>query len=499
MAITNIGTSTSYIVTGAVDATPSSYSHTLVAGSNRVVRVQVHTDTFHVTDELPNVLGVTYGGVSMTRIAFDGINSASTGGDNWATDWYLLEASLPVDGSNTVEVTHQGISGSQSIIVLTSIWAGMSQTAPTGTAIGTDNATSGTTTVCAPTTDGANSLVLGGMVHNVGSLTFTPPSGYTELLDTNDGNISGCMWWKIETSASTLLSLTTTASGALSRAGATAVSWNEASAAAPTATGTLQAQSSTVSGTATAPSGRVQQTITAAVTTQGSVFENFAGTPPDGSIVIYPSEDNTAVSATGIYTTDSGSSITMWYQEVVDVSSFQTFTAISGAIGALQAQPSVISGAAVIEHTASGSLQSQVALVSGSAGNVMGELVAQSSVMNGSAVIDKASLGALQAQSASLSGTGIATSGFIAIGALAAQSSVLSGIAEREVKSSGSLQSQLSLMSGQGKGSASGVGSILSQASSMTGSGGKLWLPQITINTAWVDTTTAETVWVSNG
>lgn len=65
-------------------------------------------------------------------------------------------------------------------------------------------------------------------------------------------------------------------------------------------------------------SGYAVQEIASAVTTTGSVFEDFVGTITDTSQVYYPTADNTAVDATGIITTDSTTDIDMFFWDASD-------------------------------------------------------------------------------------------------------------------------------------------------------------------------------------
>ena len=64
--------------------------------------------------------------------------------------------------------------------------------------------------------------------------------------------------------------------------------------------------------------GWAVQEITSAVKTTGSIFENFVGTINDTSQVYYPTADTTAVSATGIVTTDSTTDIDMQFWDESD-------------------------------------------------------------------------------------------------------------------------------------------------------------------------------------
>lgn len=68
--------------------------------------------------------------------------------------------------------------------------------------------------------------------------------------------------------------------------------------------------------------------IQGAVTTQGSVFENFVGTPPNNSQVLYPTAFSTSVAADGIYTSSATSNVEMVYWDSV-LLNWQPFTGVS--------------------------------------------------------------------------------------------------------------------------------------------------------------------------
>ena len=83
------------------------------------------------------------------------------------------------------------------------------------------------------------------------------------------------------------------------------------------------------------PTGWASQEITGGVIAIGYVFENFTGAIPDGSLVLYPIADNTTVSATGLYSTDSTSNVTMTYWDSVTClyTDFIGIAPISGIAG----------------------------------------------------------------------------------------------------------------------------------------------------------------------
>lgn len=72
--------------------------------------------------------------------------------------------------------------------------------------------------------------------------------------------------------------------------------------------------------------------VASAVQTQGSVFEDFSAAPTDTSQVLYPTADNTSITATGIITTDSTVDIDMWFWDADD-GLLKPFTANIASVG----------------------------------------------------------------------------------------------------------------------------------------------------------------------
>lgn len=203
-----------------------SYSHTLGSGDDRIVLVCVSIET----DEAdPIISSVTYGGVTMTELT-----ATQTGATfkNRAGIYYLLDASLPAVGSNTVTINLPvTVGGGDVVISGCSSWIGCEQSAPTGAQNSSVSAEGTTTVTTTPTTDNAGSLVIG-CVSTGDAVTLTPPTGYTEAYDATANSSSGSGWYKIETTGSTLLSLTTTASASVNRFCVASTSWNPSAAAA---------------------------------------------------------------------------------------------------------------------------------------------------------------------------------------------------------------------------------------------------------------------------
>lgn len=99
MAIAKAGTDTST----TANAASYSWSHTLVAGDNRMVAVCVAAEV-QGGDLLYTVTNVTYGGVNM-MLAASAHTTEVSGANNVSELWYILEESLPADGLNTIQVT----------------------------------------------------------------------------------------------------------------------------------------------------------------------------------------------------------------------------------------------------------------------------------------------------------------------------------------------------------------------------------------------------------
>lgn len=172
--VLELGTNTS----GTGNATSLSFSHTLVTGTNRVVVVDVGIENAADID----VSGITYGGVAMTKAKDQ--STAASGTRNIAESWYLLEADLPSEGSNTVAITCSGSASSLEINGWCSELGNIAQSAPEAT--DGDSQTSGNTitSTISPSTDAWVVSVLS--CGNAGS--FTHGSGQIEKLDFNDAS-----------------------------------------------------------------------------------------------------------------------------------------------------------------------------------------------------------------------------------------------------------------------------------------------------------------------
>jgi len=122
--ITKIGTDTS----GTGTSLTLSFSHTLVSGTARIVIVSIGVENGNTID----VSTVTYGGVTMT-FAVEGITGTSS--FRYLSEiWYILEADLPSEGSQTVAITFTGTASSLEVNAFCSEYTGVSQGAPEATA-----------------------------------------------------------------------------------------------------------------------------------------------------------------------------------------------------------------------------------------------------------------------------------------------------------------------------------------------------------------------------
>jgi hypothetical protein len=214
MAIAKVGTDTS----GTSTTLSNSFSHTLVSGTDRLIVVSIlaeNSDTYSIST-------VTYGGVAMTQ-AVD-----LTGGFNYATLYYLLEVSLPLDGSNTVSITFTGTSNDPIQFGFCSEYTGVEQTTPEAT--DTTYQTSGATITndISPSTE---AWVISAMVAGNSGCSFTHGQSQVELYDSDAGGVGGGSSAAVAElrSASGETALTSTLTGTLNRLLRIAVSFTAAS------------------------------------------------------------------------------------------------------------------------------------------------------------------------------------------------------------------------------------------------------------------------------
>jgi hypothetical protein len=123
VAIAKVGTDTS----GTGNSLTLSFSHTLAAGSNRLVVVYAQAENVGSID----ISGITYGGTAMTK-AIDGVTTSS-GYYMLVEIWYLLEASLGSTGSKTVSITYSGIASSLEVNGFCAEYTNVKQAVPEAT------------------------------------------------------------------------------------------------------------------------------------------------------------------------------------------------------------------------------------------------------------------------------------------------------------------------------------------------------------------------------
>jgi hypothetical protein len=180
-----------------------SWSHTLVAGSNRTIVVCLGAEHSGTT-----VSGVTYGGTAMTlAVSYE---TPATGTKMLNQIWYLLEANLPANGAKTVTITANGGSISE-ITGFCSEYTGVKQSAPEATNGVSQTSGNAITNTISPT---ANAWVISiAGAGDVGSWTHGSPQ--VEVFDYSGS--TSCVGVAELRGASGQTSLTSTYSGTVNR------------------------------------------------------------------------------------------------------------------------------------------------------------------------------------------------------------------------------------------------------------------------------------------
>lgn len=172
MAIAKTGTDTYNNNTGS----SNSFSHTLVSGYDRLIIVGV---CFENNSQSGSINSVTYGGTSMTLAIVDNIDLLLFN-RNLAAIYYLLEGSLPADGSKTVTAN---FSTTVASVVYCAEYTGVWPAAP--------EATDNTTTTVLPTISNTISPSTGSWVFSSmsssNSGSWSHNQSQVELVDTNPG------------------------------------------------------------------------------------------------------------------------------------------------------------------------------------------------------------------------------------------------------------------------------------------------------------------------
>jgi hypothetical protein len=162
-----------------------SYSYTIPAGSNRYGLVFVGL----MCTAAPTSVTVTVGGNSTTAFTGNPKTGHPAGGsDTLAYGFYLLEASMPGTGAQTVAVTITGGTAVVGRYVTTIVSTDANQAAPS---IGGNGTASGTTITCPSA--GTLTVQNGGagfgyVIGNDSAGRFTASVGWTERADESDGD-----------------------------------------------------------------------------------------------------------------------------------------------------------------------------------------------------------------------------------------------------------------------------------------------------------------------
>jgi hypothetical protein len=222
-SIAKVGTDTSGSGTSLTLPYSLSFSHTLVAGSDRMVVVCAGIENSDTID----VSSVTYGGVGMTK-AVEGI-TGTTGFRYLAEIWYILEADLPSDGSNTVQINASGTAYELEVGGFCAEYTGVEQGAPEATD-NTDEPSPADNTIENTISPSDNAWVISiAGSGNAGS--FTHGQGQVEVLDFMDYSSTFAVAELRGASGET--SLDSTFSGALNRLERVAASFTEVPPAPP--------------------------------------------------------------------------------------------------------------------------------------------------------------------------------------------------------------------------------------------------------------------------
>jgi len=184
LTISKLGTDTNQSYTSTT-VWSFSFTHTLVAGSNRVIIVDVGGETT-LADTSPVwvVDSITYGGVSMTRAVRAVTTETASGYSNNSSEiWYLFEASLPTTGLKTIQVNGSGPNSSIEVWGVCTQYGGVEQSlfASNGTFV---NAVAPSDTITNTITSPRDSLVRSAYVcGNVGTWTVSGSQSQIEILD----------------------------------------------------------------------------------------------------------------------------------------------------------------------------------------------------------------------------------------------------------------------------------------------------------------------------
>jgi hypothetical protein len=177
--IAKVGTDTS----GTGNDLTLTFSHTLVAGSNRVVVVCFGAEEQNGL----TVSSVTYGGKAMTLAV--SAETPDTGYKYISQIWYILAANLPANGVNDVVITTTGDTESLENDAYCSEYTGVAQNAPEATNAVTTTTDATITNTISPST-GAWVISAAGS-GNAGSWNASSPQ--VEVFDFNDASSCFCV------------------------------------------------------------------------------------------------------------------------------------------------------------------------------------------------------------------------------------------------------------------------------------------------------------------
>ena len=131
MPIATLGTDT-FTTHASAAVWNYSWSHTLVAGLNRIILIGVGGETT-LADSSPiwYATSVTYGGVAMTQAVRAATTETAAGYSNNSSElWYILEADLPANGLNTIQVNGAGPNSTVELFGTCTAYSGVYQAAP---------------------------------------------------------------------------------------------------------------------------------------------------------------------------------------------------------------------------------------------------------------------------------------------------------------------------------------------------------------------------------
>ena len=167
------------------------WTHTLVAGSNRIVIIGCGGETT-LADSSPiwYATSVTYGGVAMTQAARAETTETASGYSNNSSElWYILEADLPSNGLQTVQVNGTGPNSTVELFGTCTEYENVFQGPPHATDSNFVNAVAPSDTITNTISPAKGSIVRSSYVcGNVG--TWTVSGSQVELYDASQTTTS---------------------------------------------------------------------------------------------------------------------------------------------------------------------------------------------------------------------------------------------------------------------------------------------------------------------